>query len=223
MSYQNQQDGGGILALIVVIIVGVIAVSTCSRDNTPADSLPNSTVANDAADSLLVNDVASEQSSEPLPLNSSAVRRGSNQLVIVAKLQSNGASRIFSLNCYDAVNKTFDWQQLDRCGGFDALASRWVEEGANASLSTQVYFQSEGAAGRYLAAATGHGLAPEQADLRWEQIKAAARKAPGPPRPPVIADAGDAMDSMEDNLINEATAPSANSDDVAAEAEERED
>jgi hypothetical protein len=145
-------------------------------------------------------------------LDASAVNRGASQLKIVASLDLPGSRQIFSQNCYDALSKTFDWHQLDRCGGFDALAVRWVETRAISEGELE-YFQSEAAATRFLSAATANGLVAGEADMRWADLEALVRKV-ALPWLPVVANgdsgAAEAMDgetTEDDSDVNEPQLP----------------
>src|SRR3546814_19566515 len=74
---------------------------------------------------------------------------------------------IYSENCYDALSHKFDWSKLDTCGAFDQAAVHAADTTDLTGLSKEAsYFQSEVAAGRYLAAATAAGAEAEAADQR---------------------------------------------------------
>jgi hypothetical protein len=125
----------------------------------------------------------------PMPLDSSAAQRGYAQFRAVSALGADGSAQIYSRNCYDALGKSFDWHQLDRCGGFDALASRWTDESEGVDSGAMSYFQSEAAATRFLQVATANGLPATDADERWARIQAMAQKTrpASAPRPAVEA------------------------------------
>lgn len=114
---------------------------------------------------------------EPLPLDVSAAQRGYGQFRAVSALHDTASPPIFSRNCYDALGKAFDWHQLDRCGGFDALAARAIEQDDSADEDELAYFQSETAATRFLQAATTAGLDTTVADERWARLQRMALKA----------------------------------------------
>lgn len=164
-----------IMGLIVVLFVGA---SSCSKGDDQSSSWATDGNYEQTAENL----EAATEATAPLPMDPSAVRRGASQLKLIASLDLPGSSQIFSQNCYDALAKAFDWHQLDRCGGFDALAVRWTEQSATVGESELEYFQSEAAATRYLTIATTNGLAGSEADIRWSNLESAARKLPIPKR-----------------------------------------
>src|SRR3546814_9085055 len=80
---------------------------------------------------------------------------------------------IYSENCYDALSHKFDWSKLDTCGAFDQAAVHAADTTDLTGLSKEAsYFQSEVAAGRYLAAATAAGAEAEAADQRLAALQA---------------------------------------------------
>ena len=113
----------------------------------------------------------------PLPLDVSAAGRGYGQFRLVSAVHDSASPQIYSRNCYDALGKAFDWHQLDRCGGFDALAARAIEQDDSADDDEVTYFQSEAAATRFLQAATTAGLDTTEADERWSKLQQMALKA----------------------------------------------
>jgi hypothetical protein len=121
---------------------------------------------------------------------------------MVAAEHVPGSSEIFSRNCYEALGKPFDWHQLDRCGGYDALAVRWTEMNEDTAGQDDLsYFQSETAATRYAQAALTGGLKVEEADQRWSAIqKIAAKSRLAAPKPPEVVLPPDG--SGEQNLSN---------------------
>jgi hypothetical protein len=106
---------------------------------------------------------------------------------------------VYSQNCYDALGRAFTWRKLDRCGGFDMLAVRAIDDAAAPPAGERDYFQSEAAAGRYLAAATSAGEPAEEADLRLSQLQArTARESAPAPRQEAVAN-----DSADDNTVSD--------------------
>jgi hypothetical protein len=147
-------------------------MSYCSKNNGASSSTSAPDNYEQAADNL----EAAPEVAEPASLNAVAVRKGSAQLRLITSIDLPSAPQIFSKNCYDALSKRFNWTQLDRCGGFDAAAVRLMEVGAFTSGLEAEYFESETAAGRYLTAATGNGLAASLADERWAALEGLARR-----------------------------------------------
>src|SRR3546814_14982263 len=82
---------------------------------------------------------------------------------------------IYSENCYDALSHKFDWSRLDTCGAFDQAAVHAADTTDLTGLSKEAsYFQSEVAAGRYLAAAPAAGAEAGAADPRLAALTAEA-------------------------------------------------
>lgn len=188
---------------VVAIFVGLVALtSQCSGSNVP--KLDNgSSLASDT----YVNSVTAAAPAPIVALDKSGVLRGGAQFRLVNASGVSGGAKIFSENCYDALSKSFDSHQLDRCGGFDQVAVKAVEDGAEIDAD---YFQSEAAAGRYLSAATGAGLNPSEADLRLATLAQMASKVRGVrPKPPssdietvqpAVADDGIGSNNSTDEL-----------------------
>jgi hypothetical protein len=167
----NDQNafGYGLIGLIILLFIGA---AFCSKEDIQTVSPDDTQNYEQAADNL---DAAAEASA-PLPMDVSAVQRGASQLKLVALLDLPNSRQIFSQNCYDALDKKFDWHELDRCGGFDAMAVRWVDQSASLGDDEIAYFQSEAAATRFLAAATANGLVGRDADIRWATLESSTRK-----------------------------------------------
>jgi len=148
----------------------------------------------------------------PLPLDPGAALHGTAQFKMVAAEHVPGSSEIFSRNCYEALGKPFNWHQLDRCGGYDALAVRWTEMNEDTAGGDDLsYFQSEAAATRYTKAAIAGGLKAEGADHRWSTIqKIAAKSRLAVPKPPPEAlaqpDGNNEQNPSDDNAQNAASA-----------------
>ncbi|MBB3348389.1 hypothetical protein [Sphingomonas sp. BK069] len=104
---------------------------------------------------------------------------------------------IYSRNCYASLERRFAWNDLDRCGGFDASAAGLLDD-ATISDEAATWFESETAAGRYLAAAIKAGSAPADADVRWSKVgetlpakKVEAETAESEPSEAALDDAAD--------------------------------
>jgi hypothetical protein len=168
---KDPQSGFGCGLICLIIVLG-LAMSYCSKN----DGASSSTTAPDTYEQAADNLEAAAEVAEPASLNAVAVRKGSSQLRLMTGLDLPNAPQIFSKNCYEALSKRFNWTQLDRCGGFDAAAVRLIEVEPSASGSELEYFEPEIAAGRYLTAATGNGLAASLADERWAALEGLARR-----------------------------------------------
>jgi hypothetical protein len=188
------EDNGSCLGLglVGVIIALAIAGSNCSKRAAPATD-----TASDSSDFALGNNDAAAAPDPPLPMDGSAVQRGAQHMKLVARLASPGTAQIYSQNCYDALAQAFDWHQLDRCGGFDAMTLRWLDVTTDVTAEELAWFQPETVAGRYLAAASAHGQLPDQADARWAGLEARVSQLPLPQvKAAVAADAP--MDSVDE-------------------------
>jgi len=159
-------------AILAVIALGIGAVSQCSR-RTGAD--------NSAAfvDTNVSNGIAAQAPPPVQPLSMPAATRGIAHLRLAVTAEGFPGAMIYSQNCYDALAHHFSWAKLDTCGAFDMLAARSIADADTSALANEAgYFQSEAAAGRYLAAATAAGEAAGEADRRLSQLQARAARGP---------------------------------------------
>lgn len=162
---------------ILAGIAGIAIIAWISNSSNTTTSATTTTASNSAVglEDAQAN-LSAAAPAPPTPLDVSAAQRGYAQFRRLSTLGADGSAQIYSRNCYDALGKAFDWHQLDRCGGFDALASRWTDEGDNVDGDALTYFQSETAATRYLQAASTNGLPATDADQRWARLQAMAQK-----------------------------------------------
>lgn len=167
---ETEKGSGWTFGALLVFVL--LLVAYCSKQQSHVADL-NSQADALASDTINVAEPVADEA--PLPLDRSAMIRGAKQLQLVGALDLPGTRQIFSQNCYDALAKSFDWHQLDRCGEFDAMAVRLAEVAPNMTKPELDYFQSENAATRYLGAATGHGLIGGDADIRWAALEAGAQ------------------------------------------------
>ena len=200
---QTKDKNLGCIAAALIGLLVIFLAMYSGKDN----SSSTLSSANDI-EAMTNNEEAAPETMTPLPLDRSAVRRGAEQMNLVAGLKLSGGAKIFSQNCYEALAKPLDWHELDRCGGFDAVARRWAEESPAATPEELDWFQPEIAATRYLSSATSNGLPAGDADLRWAAIEAASRKLAGrrdrPPKPSkVIID----VPSSSENVDGDAPLP----------------
>ena len=161
--------------LFAIIVAGILAASQCT--STPTSPLND----NSSSDVSIVNADASQAANATAPvspLDLGAVSRGVANFGMVDSAGLEGGFKIYSENCYDALAKEFEWRRLDRCGGFDTTAVRAADNGSSTFTADEIsYFDSETAAGRYLAAATAAGEDPGEADLRFSKLGVRALKA----------------------------------------------
>ncbi|MFL6546495.1 MAG: hypothetical protein ACJ8LM_15135 [Candidatus Udaeobacter sp.] len=170
----GKQNGSQFGCLAAGILgVGFLLWAVGQKD--AGTSALNSASAYDGNLSTTAEATASPQ--PPAPLDVRAARRAFGQFRMVAAAHVPGSSEIFSQNCYEGLTKPISWYELDRCGAYDALAVRWVQENdSTAGNDDLTYFQSETAATRYLQEATRGGLLADQADTRWATLQSMALK-----------------------------------------------
>jgi len=200
---QPGNSGWTLAAVIGVILLGIYGISQCSGDTSGS----NVTDMMNAANADMGNAIAAQTPPPVEPLNAASVSRGTSHLRLAFSAEGFSGAMVYSQNCYDALTRTFTWAKLDQCGGFDMLAVRSIEGADTAALnSEQAYFQSEAAAGRYLAAATGAGQPATEADTRLSQLqRRAARGRTVGRRPPSAND-----DSGEEDANASAASEAAN-------------
>lgn len=135
------------------------------------------------------------QSPAPVePLSAASTNLGMGHLRAAFAAEGLPGAMVYSQNCYDALTREFSWAKLDTCGAFDLLAVRTADAGAPTGSSAEgVWFQSEAAAGRYLAAATGGGEEAANADIRLSELQARVARA----RPVVRATAPESEEDEE--------------------------
>lgn len=185
-----------------IIFIGVMVWVSSSPSATEGDNTTSATsvAAPESSDTNLV----AAGPPPPSPLDRSAAQRGYAQFRKLAGLSADGSAQIYSRNCYEAIGKVFDWHQLDRCGGFDAIASRWTDEAEAVDADALSYFQSETAATRFLQAAASNGLSGAEADQRWARIQAMAQQAKIGIKHPKVAELTDITNSLDVTLNGEA-------------------
>lgn len=171
---------------ILAVVIGIgLLVWIANSGSSSSSSSGNSS---DPTTNATLNETEAAVATPPLPLDRSAALHGTAQFKMVAAQHVPGSSEIFSHNCYEALAKPFNWHQLDRCGGYDALAVRWTEMNEDTAGDDDLsYFQSETAATRYTRAALTGGLKVEEADQRWSAIQnIAAKSRLAAPKPPEV-------------------------------------
>lgn len=178
----KQSAGNETVGYIVVagIIAFILLVGQCSENSGTSDvsALMN------ASNAEMGNAIAAQGPPPVQPLSEVNVRKGLSHLRLAVSAEGFSGAMIYSQNCYDALTREFTWAKLDQCGGADMLAVRSIEDIDASELSSEAaYFQSEAAAGRYLAAATGAGQPPAEADTRLSQLESRAAKARPAVRP----------------------------------------
>ena len=76
-------------------------------------------------------------------------------------------AQIYSLNCYAALERTFDLAKLDRCGAFDAL----ISPAATDEISPSLFFDQDAAQQRFEQAARSGGVQPSDMTLRLLEVQ----------------------------------------------------
>jgi hypothetical protein len=196
MNSAQQPDNGGWLAAgaLVGLILLIVGISQCSS--------PDGDAAGDAANLMNENVSAAIAAQSPAPvepLNRASVDRGVAHLRVAVGAEGFPGAMIYSQNCYDALSRQFSWAKLDVCGAFDMLAVRSTPDTETSGLDNETrYFESETAAGRYLAAATGAGEDVAKADTRLSQLQSRVARLPSVARHPAPAKS----DAAETNTSN---------------------
>ena len=158
--------------LVAALILGVGAISKCSGAPTPGNAAAN------FIDGSVSNGIAAQAPPPVEPLNAAAITRGTGHLRLAVTAEGFSGAMIYSQNCYDSLAHRFAWAKLDTCGAFDMLAVRSIAGADTANLISEPgYFQSEAAAGRYLAAATAAREPATEADTRLSQLQSRTARA----------------------------------------------
>jgi hypothetical protein len=158
------------LWLVIGGVVGfVLLVSYCSGDSGPSNVAEIMNTSN----AEMGNAIAAQEPSPVEPLNAAGIRQGVAHLRLAFSAEGFSGAMIYSQNCFDALTRDFSWSKLDQCGAADMLVSRSIDSvDATERAGEAAYFESEAAAGRYLAAATGAGEPAAQADTRLNDLQA---------------------------------------------------
>jgi len=160
-------DGCGVAAILGILIVVILAFARCGS-STGNTSYPTANELN----ANMSNAIAAQSPPPPEPLSAASITRGTGHLRLAVTAEGFSGAMIYSQNCYDALGRAFTWAKLDVCGAFDMLAVRSITDADTGGLANESdYFQSEAAAGRYLAAATGAGEPAPEADQRLSQLQ----------------------------------------------------
>ncbi|WP_198350985.1 hypothetical protein [Flavisphingomonas formosensis] len=174
----SSNNGCGVAILIGLGLVVIGSTSKCSSSPVGGNS-------NAAADASLqkenITTAITAQTPPPVePLSRPSVRRGIAHMRLANEAEGLSGAMIYSENCYDALSRHFSWAKLDMCGAFDMQAVQSIGDADLTGLDKEAaYFQSETAAGRFLAAATAAGEEAGDADTRLSRLQAeAARIAP---------------------------------------------
>ena len=190
----NPPNNNALACVALVAIIGFFAlVSQCSGPNQTDNASPLPTLeSNESA--------AVQQPAPPDPIAKDSIDRAATHFRLALGAEGFGGAMIYSQNCFDALSRDFSWVNLDRCGAFDMIAVRAMLDSDVTGLDNEAaYFQTETAAGRYLAAAIAGGEKPEDADRRLSDLQARASKArlPAPTKPVADEEPDSAVPSTE--------------------------
>jgi hypothetical protein len=196
--------GWGVLIGIIFIIA---VIAQCSSRRNSSDN--SATPANFASD--MSNAVAAQgPPPAPEPLNAASIGRGAAHLRTAFAAEGFSGAMIYSQNCYDALARQFAWAKLDQCGAFDALAVRSIAAADMTGLDNEIgWFQSETAAQRYLAAATGAGQPAADADRRLSDLQSRVARSrtvgrrPAPPSRDIGNTVNAAIEETDDEVVGE--------------------
>lgn len=167
----STQNGLGTwLGIGIIVIILIAAASQCStKTQTPAQ-LAAAQFAQNTSQGIAA------QTADPVePMNRANIRQGLADMRAAINAEGISGAMIYSQNCYEGLSRKFTWARLDICGAADMLAVQSVDETDSGRSSEIGYFESEAAAGRYLAAATSAGQDASEADLRLETLDAQTR------------------------------------------------
>lgn len=197
---------------IIGTVVLVILVGQCADDS----SQSNLTALMNQSNAEMGNAIAAQAPAPAEPLSETSMVRGISHLRLAVRAEGYSGAMVYSQNCYDALARKFSWAKLDQCGAADMLAVRSIDSADISGLSSEAgYFESEAAAGRYLAAATGAGEPPGEADTRLSQLQSrlarerlAGVPAPVPKQDDAVIDGDptrpEAKDTLDQNWIDNA-------------------
>lgn len=167
---QSGGNGCGVAVLIGALLLVGLALGKCSPSSTPSTSAASSTAK--VMDSNLKAAVAAQAPPRVAPLSPKRIKVGEANFKVADRAEGLPGDMIYSQNCYDALGSKFSWSMLDTCGAFDARAVAVADAADPGSSEKEIaYFESEAAAGRYLAAATGAGEDPDEADNRLSKLQ----------------------------------------------------
>jgi hypothetical protein len=160
-----------------LVIAGIGSIGKCSSGG--SDGAGGE--ASNLMETNITAGVAAQVPPPVEPLRATSITRGATHMRLAYRAEGLPGAMIYSQNCYDALTHEFSWKKLDTCGAFDMLAVRVIVEAEPVGFAREVgYFQSEIAAGRYLAAATGGGEEAAEADKRLSDVQARAARSPLP-------------------------------------------
>jgi hypothetical protein len=212
-SVQKPDNGCALAVVIGVIVLLILAVGRCSGNRSDGNS---ASTAYNTANADMSNAIAAQTPPPVEPLNAASVTRGTAHLRTAVTAEGLSGAMIYSQNCYDALTRAFTWAKLDTCGAFDMLAVRSIATAETAGLIYEPgYFESEAAAQRYLAAATGAGQPAAEADARLSQLQARVARARTTGRPAPAATNDDADDGANDSSYDANAAIDAAFDELA--------
>lgn len=197
----STQNGLGTwLGIGIVVIILITAASQCSvKTQTPAQLAAAQFTQNTS------QGIAAQTADPVEPMNRANIRQGLADMHAAIKAEGISGAMIYSQNCYEGLSRKFTWARLDICGAADMLAVQSVDETDTVRSSEIGYFESEAAAGRYLAAATSAGQDASEADLRLETLEAQTRdrvKALAPQRAGLTNESENASLSSDNEMTN---------------------
>lgn len=158
------------IGVVVVILICGATVSHCSKTVTDPSKLAATQFAENTSQAIAAQGPAPVE-----PLNAASVKLGTAEARVAMTAEGISGAMIFSQNCYEGLTHTFTWARLDVCGAADMLATKSVDDNDAVRTTEAGYFDSETAAGRYLAAATGAGEDAAEADVRLQSLQASVK------------------------------------------------
>jgi hypothetical protein len=209
---KSATDNGCATAIAIGLgLLVLLAIGKCSS----SDNAGNASSSRREVEQNLTAAVAAQSPPPVQRLDHASVALGIKHLRLAERAEGLSGAMIYSQNCYDALGRHFTWARLDICGAADLLAVRSLPETDTAGLENELtYFDSETAAGRYLAAATGAGEGAGEADKRLGQLqgKIASSAPVVRARPSVQADNSQVTGNTEAHSADEDAADAGASD-----------
>jgi hypothetical protein len=213
LAEQSASENNGCAWLIAAVIGGglLFSVSQCDPANNQQTPLA-------VASAFATDTPTPEPTPTPvLPLSKVSSRHAARDFQ--RALLEPGSDKVYSENCYLALESAFSWPKLDACAAFDQLVIRWIDSASFDGSSDVDYFAPETAAGRYLAAATSHGQTGDEADQRLANLQDLTAKV----RLRVLEPSTSESVGVDDTIGYEATGSNSPSGDNAVQSHEEVD
>ncbi|WP_162792331.1 hypothetical protein [Novosphingobium sp. P6W] len=151
---------------MAVILIVVIAIAQCSSAQKSEQQQAAANFTSQTSEAI-----ASAAPPAVAPLEALSIKSAAKDFRRVYTADALAGAMIFSQNCYEGLAHEFSWARLDECGAFDVMAVQKLDADPGNTSSEAAYFESETAAGRYLAAVISAGENPDAADQRLAELQ----------------------------------------------------